>query len=570
MAYNTRKSNERKAPQRYEDLTSSSPSATKSPQDENVRSSHKLPPLSQLEPSQPSKRVRGKYRGPQIEFNPNRSPCAFPSLDFTSDDVPVANQPDGESLFLDFDSGEQELILSRGFNNSKPDDPRQHLSEMFSVPSDGAAAGLRRRGPPPYVNGSPTSPSAGSNLSGQGLGRNDNGPNNPTYMRNMRLLEGMDQRTEFDDYMDEMATSDEDEPAETVAHPLNTTSWDDLSIAVKLDLVDEVNEVSDDATPEDIMNMLQLSELQKAELTQLLIQRKDREVEEKRNSKLLNEHTREVLHSGRNITSEESRDMMDRTIWRSAKEDNYVTASRAEARKGEDYLRRCGIDPSILGWDRPLSSESFAQRNRSTYIPTLRSESSSLDEDPSRSLQSPSFVPSQYGRVVDPGLPNLGGANYNARQPRPSSHGRRETSESINAHSSLAAPPAVPMRISPVAPMQKPSQLPYLAFGNQFSTSLQHGDRDRYALQANTIPSSKTSSVQLPTPPVDHSPLPASLGIGARTMPNINQIPTASDAGSGSNKRKRSSGGSATHGTASGTRTPSTAAAKRTKKDEGG
>lgn len=47
-------------------------------------------------------------------------------------------------------------------------------------------------------------------------GRWSNGPNNPVYMSNMKVMEELGERTEEDWFMAEMETSDEEEPS-TVA-----------------------------------------------------------------------------------------------------------------------------------------------------------------------------------------------------------------------------------------------------------------------------------------------------------------------------------------------------------------
>ncbi len=543
----TRSPDVRRRPKRYDGLdydsspASSSPTEN-SPREKNVAIPRNSLPLQQLKSPSPPKRVpRPKtktYRGPVIPFNPHLPPTNFPT-----DDAARPNTTLDQELALSAsDSDEQEETVHHPFERSRREDSQLHLPNMFSVPPNAATAGPGPRQRPTITVDNTTTPRAGANLRGQGLGPNDNGPNNPIYMRNMELMEEWGGMTDFDREMESMKDSDEDEPQAAVAQELAQgvsednppPSWDDFSTAVKLDVADSVNGLYD-AHPETIMNALRLNDSQKDELTRLVTQRTERQAEEDRNAKLLRDHQRQILLNGGSISSEENRDMMDRTIYRSAGEENFITATRAEVNKAKRYIQHIGFDPSILVWYEPLTGAPFAQNDHNATKTARTEESSNSDGELSGSSSRPMQV-STHARAPPPqpraesALPKPKDAQDKDKQSRTSSHRRPKTSELIHAHSSPVAPHTVPSR-------------PFLV------TSTHHTTQQPVGLVPRpSQPDDRGRSMQLPTPPVE-SFIPSATGsLSTRPTPvapmNSNKSALNPHGGGGRNKRKRSSGGS--------------------------
>ena len=543
----TRKPDERRAPKRYDDLDYSSSPASSSPTENSAREKNSRVPHSslqqQLKSSTPSKRKarrnRNSYRGPVIPFTPILSSTTFP----TDHQAHPDTTPDQESTISASDSDEQEETVHHPLGCFGREDSH-HLPNMFSVPPNAATAGLGpRQRPTITVDNTPT-PRAGANLRGQGLGPNDNGPNNSTFMRNMELMgEGVGMN-DFDRTMNAMKDSDEDEPEATAAQAIAqelargiheyspSPSWDDLTNALKLDVADAVNALYD-VDPETIMNVLRLDGLQKDDLNRLLNQRTQRQAEEDRNGKLLKDHQREILLNGGSISSEESRDMMDRTIYRSTDEDNFIIATRAEVNKAKRYLRHIGFDPSILKWTDPYTEAPVLYNDQFVEMTARMGEPSSSDGEAGE---------------FSPPLAQLStkDAQEKEKQSRTSSHRRAKASGLIHAHSSPAAPHAVPSRSFPVTSAHARAQQPI----GHVPRPSPHDDRGRSVLRTNNMPSGQKYSSQprLPPPPTEHfessatGRLPTRSTLGAPI--NNNKHATNPPSEDGRNKRKFSIGGS--------------------------
>ena len=537
----TRSPDVRRRPKRYDDFNRISSPASSSPTENSPR--EKIGPLpQQLKSPSPPKRVprpkKKTYRGPVIPFNPHRPPKNFP----TDDPARPNTTLDQELASSASDSDEQEETVHHRLERSRREDSQQHLPNMFSVPPNAATAGPGPRQRPMITVDNSTTHRAGADLRGQGLGPNDNGPNNPIYMRNVRLMEEWGAMTDSEREMEAMKDSDEDEPQATVAQELAQAviednpppSWDDLGIAVKLDVADAVNGLYD-AHPEAIMNALRLNDSQKGDLTRLLIQRTERHAEEDRNAKLLRDHQREILLKGGSISSEENRDMMDRTIYRSAGEENFITTTRAEVNNAKRYLQHIGFDPSILVWYEPLTGAPYVQDDHDATITAGMEEYSNRGQESSGSSSRPAQLSTQArAQPPQPCAESAQSKTEDAQDKeepsRTSSHRRPETSELIHAHSSPAAPHTVPSRPFPVTSTQHKTQQPA---GLVPRPSQQH-DRGR--------------STQLPTPPVEPSIPSATNSLSTRPTPvapmKSNKCATNPYGGGERNKRKRSSGGS--------------------------
>ncbi len=554
----TRSPDVRKPPKRFDDSDYKPSPASSSPTENSTREKfgavpQKSPPQQQLKSPSPPKRVprrtRNTYLGPVIPFTPH-----LPSKNSPKDGQAHPNTtPDQELALSASDPDEQEEIVHNLLERLRREDS-QNLPNMFSVPSNASTAGPGPRQRPTITMSNTTASRAGANLRGQGLGPNDNGPNNPIFMRNMQLMEEWSGMTDFER---EMMDSDEDEPQATVAQelPKEVTednpppSWDDLSIAVKLDVADTVNELYD-AHPDAIMDALRLDDSQKDDLTQLLIQRTERQAEEDRNAKLLRDHQREILLKGGTISSEENQDMMSRTIFPSAGEDTFITATRAEVNKAKLYLQHIGFDPSILVWYEPLTGAPFSPNDNDATITAGMEESSNSDEEPSGSSPRPVQISAQ-ARAPPPqpraesALPKPKDARDKEKQSRTSSLRRPKTSGLTQAHSSPVAPGTVPSRSFPLASTHHKTQqhvgpVPRLS---------QHDDRGRSVLQPNDMPPGQKydSQSQLLTPPIEPFGSSATGRLPTRPTPvapmNSKSYAANPQGEGGRNKRKHSSGG---------------------------
>ena len=564
----TRNPNERRAPKRYDELDYSSSPASSSPTENSAREKNSRVPRSSplhqhlkspTPPKRKARRNRNSYRGPVIPFTPILSSTTFS----TDHQAHPDTTPDQESTISASDSDEQEETVHHPLGRSGSGrEGSQLLPNMFSVPPNAATAGPGpRQRPTITVDNTPT-PRPGANLRGQGLGPNDNGPNNPIYMRNIELMGQLGGMNGFDRTMEAMKDSDEDEPeaiaAQAIAQELArgvddynpTPSWDDLTSALKLDVVDAVNALYD-ADPDTIMNVLRLDGLQKDDLKQLLNQRAQRQAEEDRNSKLLRDHQREILLNGGSISSEENRDMMDRTIYRSTDEDDFEIATRAEVKRAKRYLRNIGFDPSILAWTDPYTGAPALYNDQDITMTARMGESSNSDGEAGGSSPPPGQLSTQ-ARAPPPqphtesALPQHKDAQEKDKQSRTSSHRRAKTSGLIHAHSSSAAPHAVPSRSFPVASAHARAQQ---SVGPNPRPS-PHDDRGRSVLRTNNLPPGQkyNQQPQLLTPPTEPLASSAPGRLPTKSAPgapiNNNKHASNQHGGNGRNKRKLSSGGS--------------------------
>ena len=565
----TRNPDERRPPKRFDEFDYSSSPASSSPTENSAREKkNRVPRSSSLQqqlrsptpPKREPRRNRNSYRGPVIPFTPILSSTTFPTDHQTHPDT----TSDQEPIISLSDSDEQEETVHHPLGHPRRQDS-QDLPNMFSVPPNAATAGPGpRRRPTITVDNTPRH-HAGANMQGQGLGPNDNGPNNPVFMRNMELMEGWGEMTEFDRLMESMKDSDEDEPEETVAQKLAQgvteydppPSWDDLPSSLKLDVGDTVNEMFD-ADPETIMNKLRLNSLQREELARLSMQRKQRLAEEDRNSKILKKHQREILLKGRSISSEENRDMMDRTIYRSTNEDNFIVATRTEVNKAKRYLRHCGLDSSKLVWSEPHTGAPALYNDQDATMGAPMGESSDSDSDSEEEaggssprpalLATQARTPPQHAYAESAFLQN-GDAQENDKQTRIFSHRQAKVSGQTHAHSSPAvahaAARAVASRTIPITSTNPKAPQP----GGPVSGPSPH-DRGRSVLRTNNMPPGRRYNPQPHLPLPSTTPfassaagrLPSKLTPGAPTINN--KQATKPHGENGRNKRKRSSDGS--------------------------
>lgn len=169
---------------------------------------------------------RGAYRGPVVEFNPDRSPAAFPTLDpresnFTPDPShahqshPLQHNSSARPSFPPLPQREQEPPFEAAQNMSNGH-PRTH----------GFDPRLWREFRPPYPNDLDMIP-----FEGPEIFDTSNGPHNPVWRDNMRRIEEMNNMDEYEIEAANMATSDEEED------PTEKPPWDDIPLRLRLEMI---------------------------------------------------------------------------------------------------------------------------------------------------------------------------------------------------------------------------------------------------------------------------------------------------------------------------------------------
>ncbi len=142
----------------------------------------------------------GAYRGPVIEFNPDLTPAAFPTLD------PRANNAFHPS---------SHVHTTQHKNSADPSASSTHQQQQERSPSeadlnyqsmdstDRRMISEFRQFDPHHLLMNP--------LMGAPCHDTSNGPDNPVWRNNMRIMDDMGKMTDEELIMAEMATSDEDE-----------------------------------------------------------------------------------------------------------------------------------------------------------------------------------------------------------------------------------------------------------------------------------------------------------------------------------------------------------------------
>ena len=460
-----------KAPTRYEDMGNDTPSPRQeSPEESEGSSEFEEEIYKTPEPKKPEPK-KSAYRGKVIEYNPNLPPAAFPTLD----------HPDyvhnGGNIPFDLDahlSGVRSRNASQSHSESSTPDPlrRDCPSEdidvigndpaMISDTADSARGGIQtstreqrrsRTSMPSSIYGEPT----------------DNGPRNPIWLSNMARMEEAGRMTDLQRNMLDMETSDEEEE-DAAARPtkiartassLEFPTWDDLTVAHKLDLADAIGELDPDGTDVfGVMDQLRLSVSQKEELTELLIERQERAAKEEANQQRHMEKTKAVLLQGRHLSQAEFHQMVEENLYGTISDDApFHTTNPMELRKARAYLRYCGFDAALAdqGWDVSSIPDApsgtiprRAQRKAKESLPNTAANAPPSPLGTSR--QHPVRTPSQQKPCpVDPSL------------------GRVQHSHPTHAHALIA-------QHSPAAPLSK---VPMQAF--RVAPSIQNGDpRSKY------------------------------------------------------------------------------------------
>lgn len=503
-----------KAPRRYEDeLVTTNTSSPCQESDEETDASSELQEERYSSPKPRSRSRLAAYRGPVIEFNPNLPPAAFPTIDCPSQ----ASSAEHLNTYLKSlprrisskALSEQDAALAPAKPRKDPTSSGRYHASKLSVSDPNmtlASARHLSRAPQPRIRPSITvhenGPDPRPSIYG---GPRDNGPLNPLCASNMDRLEELNHMKQDDRFILDCMTSEDEDDArgrstKVTQTASNVPTWDDLSIAHKLDLADTVAEIYSDATH--VMQQLQLNPLQKKELTDLLIQRQDRLAREKANREKLQEETEKALLSRKGRLSQTTyHNMVEQILYATIAEgDDHLQTTLSELRNARAYLQSCGFDPNLLNdtWgtpsisDVPATERSKAATNRSEGRPTISVPQASTDL-PNQNTSSHATQATYTPHVSDPLRRNPGHPqclDHGTTLMRPITPSKSQATRSPPA--SLSKVPSQMYRVAPSGISRVP--VTALPTGSKaFATQ-------RSKLGSNSVRQGRNAST-LPTPP---------------------------------------------------------------------
>ena len=498
-----------KAPTRYKDADIDTPSPRQDSREGSESSSEIEEEIYKAPGPRKPYAKKGAFRGKVIEYNPNLPPAAFPTLDHPDY---VHNGGNIPFNLVSHVSGSRSRNASQSRSESSTPDhlgrdcPSEDINFIGQNPATILATGDSTRGIQGLKRMSAheqkrSRTSTPSSIYGEPT---DNGPRNPTWLSNMARMEEAGRMSDLERNMLDMETSDEEDAATRpakIARPhssIEFPTWDELTVAHKLDLADAIGELNPDATDVfEIMDQLRLSVSQKEELTELLIERQDRAATEEANQQKHLEKTKAVLLQGRHLSQSAFHQMVEENLYGTISDNTSVTNLR-ELKKARSYLRNCGFDAALAdqGWDVssiPSSPSGTmprrAQRKAKESLPDTAAHAPPSPLGTSR--QRPARTPSQQESCpVDP------------------SRGPVQHSHPTPAHALIA-------QHSPAAPLSK---VPVQAF--RVAPSIQSGDpRSKYQ---------RTARIPQPTLPASSKQPNASAGA---ELPAINNTPLKTGGG---------------------------------------
>ena len=242
---------------------------------------------------------------------------------------------------------------------------------MAPTPASHAKLGARAISQPSTTVKKRMSSSTSPSVSEQG--RTDNGPQNPTWLANMKLMEHLSRLSYQKRIMREMETSDEDETPTGRGSSIRKAngpghseipSWDNLSIHHKYDLADTIFELYPNEDAEEVMRRLRLNASQRGEMTDLLLQRQERKAREEEGRRNLQKETMDILLGSdfRRLSQSTYHDMVEKHIYSTIDEDSNVQTPLSELTKAKAYLKHCGYDSALAedSWEVPFTSGSAA------------------------------------------------------------------------------------------------------------------------------------------------------------------------------------------------------------------
>lgn len=313
-----------KAPRRFDDEGPD----TSSPRQDSHEESEENSELEEEtyrspDPKKPKSKARA-YRGQVIEFNPNLSPAAFPTLDHPGY---VHN---GGHVAIDLQS-----YLTTDFSRRVSPSLMQSSITVQKQP---------RVSKPSSIYGEPT----------------DNGPRNPVWASNMARMEEAGKMSDF--ARDIMDMESEGEGRKLINTGRKFPAWADLTDTHKLDLADAIGELFHPNAFQ-VMHQLRLSVLEKKKFLELLRQRQEQEAREEANQHKLQEQTKDALLQGKNLSQSTFHEMVEANLYGTVDEDDHNQTCPYELEKARAYLVYCGFDPALAGewWDVPTISNAASR-----------------------------------------------------------------------------------------------------------------------------------------------------------------------------------------------------------------
>ena len=317
------------------------------------------------------------YTGPQVEYNPNLPPAAFPTLDHPSqvnhsDNKPRSPSPLGLHTTQVTDSAIEKMTDPWTQGNGTLDLDRQlHAasSSKDGKSKSGRAAKSKSGRKSAAVGGNSATESSitvdrrlvpGSRdpfLTEEDPSELSELPN-PIWDENMRLMQKWGNMNDDDRFMKEMETSDED----TVPIPgrsktpgkgfapgdPNRPRWDDLSIASRHDLIDAVHNTQTDKSAEWVMEKLRLTTPEKEEMMELLLRRQEREDREDEDIKNFQSATRSLMGQKSSVSTSEVQAIAAQTLYGTVGEEDHRLTTPQQIAKAKAYLAFCALDPELM------------------------------------------------------------------------------------------------------------------------------------------------------------------------------------------------------------------------------
>ncbi|KAL8640468.1 MAG: hypothetical protein Q9228_002625 [Teloschistes exilis] len=210
----------------------------------------------------------------------------------------------------------------------------------------------------------------------------DNGPGNPIWEANMKLMEKLGSMTEEEEFMAEMETSDEeDAPTQPRVKPFNSArchNWGHIALRLQIDMITSV--VGEDGDAVVAYTRLRLTQDQQDVITVKLYELKEREAAEDAAIAAHQQKCHQGLLMGRKFGQEKFRSILSEHLYKDLKGDNMIV-TRGNVKLAQAYLLYCGLDPSVLNdWvgdddedkdDIPLVFDEDEMKRKHPGIPTV-------------------------------------------------------------------------------------------------------------------------------------------------------------------------------------------------------
>ncbi|KAL9582787.1 MAG: hypothetical protein Q9212_003102 [Teloschistes hypoglaucus] len=184
---------------------------------------------------------------------------------------------------------------------------------------------------------------------GRAAPHTDNGPGNPIWEANMKLMEKLGSRTEDEEFMAEMETSDEEDgPARTRVKPSHSAQcpdWDDIALPLQIEMV--TSAVDQDGDLMVAYRRLRLTRDQQDVFKAKISQQKDREAADYA-AITAHQHTcHQELLKVQKFSQEKFQFILQEHLYKDLTgEDPIVTPESVKLARA--YLSYCGLDSSVL------------------------------------------------------------------------------------------------------------------------------------------------------------------------------------------------------------------------------